>query len=264
MKTKIYISMALMIIIAIAAVFWIQSCRKPVETIESHSISYITKELNDATTPEKAAIAINHLIEKTGIGIEKGNSDYQLYTIEEDGIANLATAQSGYNNKDTSVNIGTYFTIFSQIMDSLQLTSNNEWIFNCNLPTALSDLSTLSNIAKGNPENPNNALILTIISVNGNIPNQITSFDSTMIISPVQAFCFNLWVANKYGKYNTLKEGARTDINWCKVGCYAGYIAGTALCSALTGWWTVFLCKQALKIAKDICLANCHDQGGGK
>lgn len=83
MKTKVYITITLMAFIAITAVFWIQSCRKPVGTID---ITIPTTKLLlkgkviDNTTKLGIANAI-----VTIKGIAEVNTDKDgVYTIEED------------------------------------------------------------------------------------------------------------------------------------------------------------------------------------
>jgi len=264
MKTKAYLTIASIMLVAFAAVFWVQSCRKSVGEVGALFINDIVKELNSADSPEKAEIALRHLIQKVGIGISKQNSQYQLYTLDEDQIKTIAQAQSGYINGDTAICIGQYYNIFSKFQDSLELWSGQQYQFTSTLNKSLRDLQENARIALINPDDPNNSMLLTIIADNGNIPTNVSLFDSTILISPVSAFCYCIWNAEQYGNYAILKSSNKVNISACKVACIAlGSVCG-ATCSAATGFWGTAACIFACAIATELCIESCHDQGGGK
>lgn len=250
--------------IAIVAIFWMESCRKPVGSIEMLSTEEIIRELANANTPEKAEIGINNLIEKVGIGIIKENSDYDLYVIDEEQIKTLAAAQSGFINGDTSINIGTYYSIFSGFQDTLELMMNNEYLYNCTLSKSLQNLQVDAKIAVDNLENPNNAMFGIIISEDGEIPSDIPLYDSVNMISPVQAFCFNIMTANKYGEFTLVKSTDDFNLSGCQIACIALGSLCAATCSAATSLLGTAACIFVCSVATAYLLEGCHDQGGGK
>lgn len=264
MKTKIYISMAVTVLIAIATFFWFQSCRKSIGSVEPLSTKHIIKELTEANTPEKAETAITHLFEKVGIGIENKNSDFEQFKINFELLSSLAMAQSKFVNGNKSVTIGQYYSLKSKAMDRIMIVSNNKFVFESTLNKSLQDLYKASIAAKKDIETPNNALLLTISSEKGEIPDQIIQCDSATILSPIQNFCYSLWIFNRYGQYNIDKSGAAVKF-WCELGCYAAYYLQTSACD---GYLPLFpdeyvTCLSNASAALDQCLAGCHNQGSG-
>lgn len=265
MKTKIYTSISVVVLLAIISFFWIQSCQKEVESTDSLFTKDIIKELAEANTPEKAEIAINHLFEKVGIGIPNKNSDYVYFKVNEEIVSNLGIAQSNFVNGNSAVTIGTSYSIFSKTMDRLKIVSDNKITFECTLNNSLQDLYKASIAAKNDEEKPNNALLLTISSENGIIPYQITQYDSTRIISPVQKFCFSLWMFNKYGNFNLNKNAVAVSLSLCEIACYALYAIQLSACDSYLPYFPDLytICVHNADSALHACLAECHEGGSG-
>jgi len=264
MKGKFIISLFSVVMIVTTSILWLESCRKPVGSVEMLKTEEIIKELAVANTQEKAEVGINHLIEKIGIGITKENSDYEYYILDEGQIKDLATFQAGFVNGDTSINIGTYYTIFSSYQDTLEQILKNEYVYNTTLSKTLKNLQMDAKVAMANLENPNNAMLGYIVSENGEIPNDIPLYDSTQIISPVQAFCLNIMTSNKYAEYVTEKSTDGINLSGCEIGCIALGSVCSAMCSAATGFFGTAACIFGCTVATALCLEGCHDQGGGK
>ncbi len=107
MKTKVYIAVALMAFIAITAVFWIQSCRKPVGTIEdnqSKNTSIIQGYIKDAGTGigiENVIISFNNQKVLTDL-----NGKYTLfYNLTNIDKIPVKAIKEGYSDGFFTINI---------------------------------------------------------------------------------------------------------------------------------------------------------------
>lgn len=255
MKTKIIISIAAVVLITIAAVFWMESCRKPVGPIEILSTEEIIKELEEANTPEESKFAINHLIEKVGLGFQLEGSSYEYYQLNEQQINDLAFVQSQYNN-------GIAFETNGEFYDSIRFASNilsgqlsNQWFLTGNYNTTVNHLRDEAINALSDKEKPDNALILTIMSKYGEIPEYIEPLIIEDSLSPVQNFLFSTWLTNNYSEFNITQRGSF----WCKVKCVVKGVICITICYFTNGYDCIEDCVDGTVD----CWKKCHDQGGG-
>lgn len=264
LKVTVSLCFATLVVFISSLDWW--GCKTELITgpISNISTSDIVKEVANANTVDKSIIAIQHLIQKIGFGYPNSESKYGKYSISNEQIANIAKSHSMFisNGSDSiyTYNIGALYDSILVLVSYLSNLSGNEWTFTGSLNETLNTLQQESQNALINMELPNNSILINIVAENGAIPSQIPLYNSTKVKSPIQVFLLAIWIITEYERYQTIID----KINWCKTLC----IAGTAAC--VTACWLILkippapqICSAWCTAAGAICLATCHDQGGG-
>lgn len=206
----------------------------------------IVDELANARTQAEAELAITHLLQKTGVGMPIAGSKYQNYTLSDERLSILADSHLEFLGGSNSISLHEAFNTLMGMTDILQFNVDSDQVF--------TRLDLQASNALLDKEQPNNALLLTIVADESGIPNTIPGDTRTVFKSPLQAFLFGVWVDTEFENVSVNKGNLSP--KECLKGCKAEFFA----C-----FFTGGNRKSCLAEFKE-CRQNCtppHDQGGG-
>ena len=147
----------------------------------------IVDALANARTQAEAELAIEHLLDKTGVGRSIIGSKYNDYLLLDDFISELAKDQVLFlNDNDFSLSWGEVFEIEQAIPD-------DEWLSLVDFEEVITRFRDQATAALASSETPNNALLLVIAA---------EGYDETDIMSPIQDFLFTAWVNYGFQDHN--------------------------------------------------------------
>jgi hypothetical protein len=150
-------------------------------------ITKIVEDLATARTQTEVELALQHLLDKTGIGQPIRGSRYNDYILPGDFVVTLAQAHFRYlNDNDYALTWGETFEI-----DGLGPDENGVPLFS--FDEVVTRFGEQASAALSNPESPNNALLLAITANGADIPNQIGRYDENTTLSAVQDFLLTVW-----------------------------------------------------------------------
>ncbi|HMB93802.1 MAG TPA: hypothetical protein VKP65_23315 [Rhodothermales bacterium] len=164
--------------------------------------------LASATTQEAAESAIRGILNKTEVGVrwrlELKPGEYDAYTLSDDQFKALAKAQSGFVSGDQSLG-----KTISQVYDNVlaadadvRKTADDPDVgisagVRAPIVVSLTELSMIfqasAKAAQKNPQEPANALLLTIAAEGASLPEPVRRFSADHILSPVQQFFLQIW-----------------------------------------------------------------------
>ena len=241
----------------VIALFLTLSCEfknvgpKSLDDIETMKIA---NELSNSETKEKTAIAIEQMFDKIGIGNPVSKSRYEKFILSEDQISDLANLQQKYINKNTSINEVSIKLIFNKIKHS-----DDSWLpQQIELYSIIEELQRQITSAYSDINKPENSLVIFMTSKSGD-KNNIPLLDENTTLNPIQIYLFIIWLV-KETKYNSeLAKMTKTTAMSCEDACYATF----AVCMTICLLEPTPLCELGCLAYLGICLASCHDQGGG-
>jgi hypothetical protein len=184
------------------------------------AIAQIVAELANAKTQPEAEAAIEHLLDKTGIGRAIKGSRYGDYLLPEGFIAELAQDQLRYSNDPD------YALTWGEAFEHEALTLDEDGQARFNFSEVAARFREQATVALDNPEDPNYALLLALAAEGGSIPGAI-SVDENTILSAVQDFLFSVWVDHEFlaeaESFNViLGAKSKLKINLLTVECPSG------------------------------------------
>lgn len=172
----------------------------------------IVDALANARTQAEAKLAIEHLLDKTGVGRPIIGSQYNDYVLPDGFISELAEDQVIFlNDNDFSLSWGEVFEIEQAIPD-------DEWLSLVDFEDVVTRFREQATAALANPETPNNALLLVIAA---------EGYDETDIMSPIQDLLFTAWVNYEFQDHTgSLQKGKlkKVKIDRFRVECPKGKV----------------------------------------
>ncbi len=239
-----------LLICVISINWWGCKSENIVTPVSSSSVSQIAIEIENANTQVKAVAIINKIIQKVGIGVSTSGSSYSSYTIPTQIINDLASYHVQYLAGEVFIPIGSYF-------DSVFVASPRTWRISGNKELIFSRLKEKGIAALNSPENPDNAILMLIYTINGLIPISIELMDTLATKSPLQNFLFGVWMLNEF----KVEIESLSDIGTCESPIACGAVYWLFLLSCLNENPLPFLtCQQQADNAYNVC---CHSQGSG-
>jgi hypothetical protein len=151
----------------------------------------ILAELENSRSQTQAEMAIQHLLEKTGVGIEVRGSQYGGHRLPDGFVLRLAQEHLLY------LQDGTYDWTWGQMFEATKLLSEGDWNHPVEFAEAMARLQEQAAAAQNDPEKPNNALLLAMVTKSANTSPAV--LDETAIVTPVQEFLFGVWANYEFG-----------------------------------------------------------------
>lgn len=217
-------------------------------------ISTIVADLATAESQDEAVAAITNLIKKTGVGTDVRGSRYAAYILD-DHIQQLAQAQLQFLNGQYDSSVGDLFA-------DLKEAENEDWQLQVNLDEALQQLRDRATAALRDPEQPNRALLLVITAEGPQIPESISVYDASSVLSPVQEVLLTIWLDNEFGKVTLEKTMDSANLKFCFLQCRWQYLACRFDCRTLQPperFTCIRNCESEFKVRLHDCIL--HDQG---
>lgn len=152
----------------------------------------VLAELDNSRSQIEAEVAIQHLLEKTGVGIEVRGSQYGEYTLPDNFVTGLAQEHLLY------LQSGKPAWTWGEMFEIEKLLSEDDWGRPVEFQEAMTRLQELATAAQSNPENPNQALLLALVAKGATVPAAIPLYEQAAMISPVQEFLFAVWASYEF------------------------------------------------------------------
>ena len=212
MKTKKILRLVLgfSLAVSLVSILWVCSIENigPQEPSQI-PIDEIVAELANANTQSDVAFAIDHLLDKTGVGRAIKGSRYNDYSFPDDFISDLAESHLRFlNDNDYALSWGDVFKIEQALPD-------DDWLLDVDFQEVVSRFQEQASAALLNPEDPNNALLLAIAADGSRIPNPIPLHDEDEldILSSVQDLLFTVWMNYEFQDFTgSLAKGQNTTV----------------------------------------------------
>ena len=164
--------------------------------------------LANATTQEAAESALRGILNKTEVGVrwrlELTPGDYDAYTLSDDQFKALARAQAGFVSGDRSLG-KTISQVYNNVLAAdadVRETADDPDVgisagVRAPIVVSLAEMAMIfeasAKAAQKNPQEPANALLLTIAAEGTSLPESIRRFSPDHLLSPVQQFLFQIW-----------------------------------------------------------------------
>ena len=219
----------------------------------SMKLTEILAQLENSRTPVEAEMAIQHLVEKIGIGIEIKGSSYGQYYLPDNFAVELAEAHLRYLNGERDED-------WAYAFELEKVVSDERWTKPLTFADVAAALEPQAQAALADPESPNHALVLAML-VNGTVlPSSIAAPAPTDLISPVQEFLFEAWMEYEYGELRTLQKGYKgyTHFEFTFVTCNGNKTIVTKQ-KVKIGWYlsSVKKCMEAARKTYEAAIKAC-------
>ena len=190
---KIRFVLTFFMLVSTVGILWMCSAEKVgLQDPSSITISEIVAELANARTQVEAEVALENLLDKTGVGREIKGSRYVDYFLGDGSVSDLAKSHLLFLNDDYAV------LTWGDTYELEQLFVNEERFSAVDFASAVARLQQQANTALLNSESPENALLIALVADGAGIPGTIPLYMESDIISPLQNFLFNAWLAYEY------------------------------------------------------------------
>jgi hypothetical protein len=154
----------------------------------SIEIAKIVEDLGNARTAPEAEAAIEHLLNKTGIGRPIKGSRYNDYELPDAFVSDLAQTHLRYlQDAEYALTWGEAYEIEVLALDESETA-------NFSFEAAVARFREQAAAALTDPENPNSALLLAIAADGPQLPAAIPAYDQGSSLSAVQDFLFGVWL----------------------------------------------------------------------
>lgn len=190
---KVRLVLTFAMVASIVSILWVCSAGKiGLQDPSSITISEIVAGLANARTQVEAEVALENLLDKTGVGREIKGSRYVDYFLGDGSVSDLAKSHLLFLNDDYAA------LTWGDTYELEQLFVNEERFSAVDFASAVARLQQQANTALVNSESPENALLIALVADGAGIPATIPLYMESDIISPLQNFLFNVWLAYEY------------------------------------------------------------------
>jgi hypothetical protein len=246
----------------LVCLFWGCLTEEVMEFSGGIGIRDVLGELASCGSQAEAEAAIRNLLNKVEIGTAFPGSRYESYEFSDVDIADLAELHLLYLDGQFRPPLAHTFEAVMQVADYMSMPRMEFY-------SAASILRGQTAYALVDPEEPGNALLVTIASEDGEVPGTAPSYNESTIRSPVQATFFALWLHREFaGPSSTSSNLAPADGDdddrkkVCRIKCYVKYIRRVLRCYHRfpPGNGRDECLREAEEKLRE-CLEDCHDQG---
>lgn len=223
----------------------------------SMKLTEILAQLENSQSPVEAEMAIQHLVAKTGIGIEIKGSNYGEYYLPDNFAVELAEAHLRYLSGERDKNWAEAFELEKAV-------SEERWAKPLTFEDIAAALAPQAQAALADPESPNHALVLAMLASGTALPSSIAAPAPTDLISPVQEFLFEAWMEFQYGDLPILqkkKPNGYTHFEFTFVQCVGNKTIITKQ-KVKVGWYlsSVKKCLEAARKKYETAVKACLSQ----
>lgn len=166
-------------------------------------LTQLLGELSSSKSQQEAEQAITRLLEKTGVGLPVKGSKYTDDLLPDDYVAELAQEHVRHLRGEETTNWGDAFKFET-------LASDYEWDAAIGFEDVTARLQQQASAALADPESPNHALLLAMVLPGNALPEAIATPAPADLISPVQEFLLEIWMAHEYAPASGLQKDDRT------------------------------------------------------
>lgn len=172
---------------------------------ETMPLARVLEDLATADTPAKAETAIEHLFQKTEIGVAYKAGLYDGYSFKDEELEALAEAHAAYirqarEGNDTGSSTPTLSSVYEEVLEGDQRRTTLDVAFHLNrrveatLDRTLEILDVSARAAMADQEQAGNALLLSITTdALGTAPG-LSEIAADRRLSPVQRVAFGIWL----------------------------------------------------------------------
>lgn len=222
----------------------------------SMKLTEILAQLENSRSPVEAEVAIQHLVEKTGLGLDIKGSSYGQYFLPDNFAIGLAEAHLRYLNGERDKN-------WAEAFDLERIVSEERWAKPLTFEDVAAALAPQAQAALADPESPDHALMLAMLVSGTALPSSIAAPAPTDLISPVQEFLFEAWMELEYGELRILQKSPKgyTHFEFTFVTCNGSKVIVTKQ-KVKIGWYlsSVKKCMEAARKKYEAAIKACTNQ----